>query len=85
MPALRLGSELVLRLGLDVGGGVVRTHARLLDRIRVGLGQCSEPPRSNRVRVGAPRVDLEATKGRGVRWDVGAYLSQPALLTDRHA
>ena len=57
-PTLRLGGELVLRFGLDDGGGVDRAHAGHLDRLRVGLGQRPEPPRGNRVRVGAARVDL---------------------------
>jgi hypothetical protein len=37
-PTSRLGAELVLGFRLEDGGGVFRTHAGFLDRLRVGLG-----------------------------------------------
>ena len=43
LPPLSLGAELVLALGLEDGGVVLPTHARLLDRLGVGLGQRTEP------------------------------------------
>ncbi len=82
MPALSLGAELVLRFGLEDRRGVGPTHARLLHRLRVGLGQRSEPARGDRVRVDAARVDLVRGQVGGVRDDVAGDLSQPALLTD---
>ena len=81
-PALSLGGELVSRLGRKDGRGVGPAHAGLLDRRRVGLGQRPEPSRGDRVRVGAARVDLVGGENGGVRDDVAADLSQPALLTD---
>ena len=83
LPPLGLGAVLVLALGLEDGWVVLPAHTRLLDRLRVGLGQRSEPTRGDGVGVAATGVDLIGGEFRCVGHDIATDLAQPALLTHR--